>query len=495
MPDRTDPNASYLDSQTISPGATFTYDIEFGGSGNRNYTPGDSIFHCHLYPHFAQGMWELWRSHDAFADGKIGYFDPHKPVAVDNDPTAMNLPDKEIATGTETPALVPIPGTSLAPMPTSAFRGYPFYIPGEAGHRPPQPVLDFDTDVPWTDLSVAPPEDRVVDGGLPRHVVVEGEVVKNPAVLENALKTGGEATQVIAARVATQNPAALSALAGEWETVSLKTLKLEGEPDEQRAMQFHEGNLIGPGLVPIPNAALPKADWWRPKAYMSDRSAAVVGQQVNPGPALFYVNGRNRAQGAPYAEPCPQDAPQRDYRAAFIQTELTYNKHGWFDPQGRIVILENDIKDIIDPDNRTSLPAPFFFRANSGECINFKSSNFVTAALNVDDFQIYMPTDTIGQHIHLVKFDVTSSDGSGNGFNYEDATFSPQEVRDRIFAYNRHLDAIASPEKRLVPKAHPLFLPGGDIFEAAQRDARYLPLLKRGSCPPQGGALPTWWNG
>ena len=31
-----------------------------------------------------------------------------------------------------------------------------------------------------------------------------------------------------------------------------------------------------------------------------------------------------------------------------------------------------------------------------------------------DDFQV-RPTDIIGQHIHLVKFDVTSSDGSGNG--------------------------------------------------------------------------------
>src|SRR5690606_30546341 len=39
------------------------------GSGNRNRTVGDSIFHCHLYPHFAQGMWELWRVHDVFEDG------------------------------------------------------------------------------------------------------------------------------------------------------------------------------------------------------------------------------------------------------------------------------------------------------------------------------------------------------------------------------------------------------------------------------------------
>ena len=43
----------------------------------------------------------------------------------------------------------------------------------------------------------------------------------------------------------------------------------------------------------------------------------------------------------------------------------------------------------------------------------------------------------IGQHIHLVWFDVTSSDGSGNGFNYEDGTFSPDEVIERIHAIRK----------------------------------------------------------
>ncbi|MGR9073452.1 MAG: copper oxidase, partial [Gammaproteobacteria bacterium] len=51
-----------------------------------------------------------------------------------------------------------------------------------------------------------------------------------------------------------------------------------------------------------------------------------------------------------------------------------------------------------------------------------------------DEFQVKTPTDVIGQHIHLVKFDVTSSDGSGNGWNYEDGTFSPEEVHERVVA-------------------------------------------------------------
>ena len=47
------------------------------------------------------------------------------------------------------------------------------------------------------------------------------------------------------------------------------------------------------------------------------------------------------------------------------------------------------------------------------------------------------PTDTMGQHIHLVKFDVLASDGAGNGFNYEDGTFSPEEVIERIRAIRK----------------------------------------------------------
>ena len=61
----------YLDSQLIIPGSAYTLEIAYGGSGNRNKTVGDSIFHCHFYPHFAQGMWALWRVHDVFEEGTI----------------------------------------------------------------------------------------------------------------------------------------------------------------------------------------------------------------------------------------------------------------------------------------------------------------------------------------------------------------------------------------------------------------------------------------
>ncbi len=61
-------------------------------------------------------------------------------------------------------------------------------------------------------------------------------------------------------------------------------------------------------------------------------------------------------------------------------------------------------------------------------------ANLLPNVYELDDYQVRTPTDVVGQHIHLVKFDVTSADGSGNGWNYEDGTLSPQEVEERIHA-------------------------------------------------------------
>src|SRR6185436_7931018 len=61
-----DDNSNYLDAQGIGPSIGYTYEINLGGSGNRNKTAGDAIFHCHFYPHFAMGMWYMWRNHDVF---------------------------------------------------------------------------------------------------------------------------------------------------------------------------------------------------------------------------------------------------------------------------------------------------------------------------------------------------------------------------------------------------------------------------------------------
>lgn len=63
------PVSTIIDSITISPQECYTLDILYG-AGSRNRVIGDVIFHCHLYPHFHEGMWTLWRIYDRLEDGK-----------------------------------------------------------------------------------------------------------------------------------------------------------------------------------------------------------------------------------------------------------------------------------------------------------------------------------------------------------------------------------------------------------------------------------------
>ena len=353
-----DDNSTYLDSQALGPGYAFTTEIVHGGTGNRNQTVGDSIFHCHFYPHFAQGMWELWRAHDVFEAGTA--LDA-KGIPV---PGSRALPDGEILAGTPTPAIVPVPTLAMAPMPTAAIPGYPFFNPALAGHRPPKPPLD-----------------TIDDGGLPRHIITGGTFTS----VQTRLDFSKELLTAIALKIAEAGTAA-----------------------EIAAMQYHEQRLHA--------------------SYKPDGS-----------PANFLLNGLPRKPGAPFADPCIDSngnatGTARTYKAAAFQLDIKLNKAGWHFPQSRILSLWADVAPTIAG---TRPPEPFFFRANTNDCITFHHTNLVPGVYEQDDFQIRTPTDIIGQHIHLVKFDVTSSDGSGNGFNYEDGTFSPDEVIERIHAIRK----------------------------------------------------------
>ena len=376
-------DSTYLDSQTISPGGSYTYEINYGGSGNRNLTPGDAIFHCHLYPHFAQGMWELWRVHDVFENG-----------AEDR-----RLPDAQLGV-TPNPAIVPLPDLGMPPMPNDKFRGYPFYIAAEAGKRPPQPPLDFATNSSGQRL----------DGGLPRHIILDADIIdgaagivqEHPALLNDVV-----AKRVLNTHIPDPdldlgftNESPLTAFARSLIKANVLVLPNEGTDPEQVAMTFHEG-CLGQAC-----------------------SGAYATYTPDGASSKFYVNGRPRQSGAPFADPCPVDGSRsRSYGAAYIQFDMPVNRARWHDRQARILTLENDALLTIGGQRP---PEPLFFRANSGDCVVFRATNLIPNNLNLDDFQIFTPTDIMGQHIHLVKFDVTASDGAGNGWNYEDGTLQPR---------------------------------------------------------------------
>ena len=147
----------------------------------------------------------------------------------------------------------------------------------------------------------------------------------------------------------------------------------------------------------------------------------------------------------------------RLYKSADIQLNVKYNKAGWHFTQHRMSTLWEDVAPLRAG---TRAPQPLFVRANTNDCITFKLTNLIPNEMLQDDFQVHASTDIVGQHIHLVKFDVTSSDGAGNGWNYEEGAFSPQEVIERINAINKpggSWTPLPGQPPTMAVKQHPFF--------------------------------------
>ncbi|MBI5100758.1 MAG: multicopper oxidase domain-containing protein [Nitrospirae bacterium] len=422
-----DDNSNYLDAQHIGPGSGYTYEMVYNGGGNRNKAPGDSIMHCHFYPHFAQGMWSLWRNHDVFEAGtELDFLG--RPA-----PGSRALPDGEILSGTPIPAVVPIPGYAMPPMPGKAFIvdgqieldpsdlasgknfGFPFFVPGVAGQRPPSPALDMALENPADNfMDESAPR---MDGGLPRHVLLGGETAQKQTPLD---------------------------FSKEVLSAGSVFYKETGEPQEINAMNYHAVR-FHPSFLPDGTSA------------------------------PYELNGLPPQQGAPFADPCRSDDGEstglpRIYKMADIQFDMIFNKAGWHFPQSRIVTLWKDALPTVEGSRP---PQPLVMRANTGDCVTAYHTNLVPNVYEQDDFQVRTPTDIISQHIHLVKFEVISSDGGTNGWNYEDATFSPDEVRERISAIRKfnNCPPLAGPPTGPCPepKTHGFFGPsfnGRDITGA-----------------------------
>lgn len=456
-----DDSSNYLDAQGVGPGSGYTYEINFGGSGNRNKSAGDAIFHCHFYPHFAQGMWELWRNHDVFeagtplaASGGAGGFHASPWALQDGQPAAnaRALPDGEIVAGAPIPGLVPLPGKAMAPMPQAAVSvvpkistnpvtgtartvgsnakiarpadgspvgnpGFPFWIAGvehTVGQRPPTPPLDMKP-------NPADPTTGGWDGGLPRHTL-------------DGVAAGGEAHAVV------------SRLDFSKEVLKAKAVWFpeDGTDVERAAMDFH-------GLVrEHPSTALGLDGTLRPAGFVTNGSRMGTARPPQPGApfhdpcvddsgklmtsaggGFFDARGGLGVRGA---SPFNADTP-RVYKGAVIQFDAVINKVGQHFPQQRTTTLWQDAVPTI---MKQRPPEPWVIRNNTFDCTMYYHTNLVPKVYELDDYQIRTPTDIIGQHIHLPKWDLTTTDGSANGWNYEDGTLAADAVRERIDAINAY---------------------------------------------------------
>jgi hypothetical protein len=534
-----DDNSNYLDAQGIGPGIGYTYEINFGGAGNRNKTAGDAIFHCHFYPHFAQGMWYHQRNYDVFEAGTLLSVTPNDGLGnatgyhvdkwelLDGTPAAKSraLPDGELLTGVPLVAIVPLPGKPMPPMPGRVeivenptkiplthknpavhgravgsvakvdrtdkdasgklkSPGYPFWVAGidvgeefvtaeangpagetpeqfEArlavlsksvvGQRPPTPLLDMATPNQVTAIQASDPTLFATlnaaqadgwDGGLPRHALrgyaAGGDVLAN-------VVSPRDFTKIIHKAAPVYYP--------------------EGGTDVERASMRHHGKATGH------ETSVLNVD-------------ATTGATVSVSAGTYRLNGVGPVIGAPFNEPCRDDAgtqltdgylgqffgappgsaaasagrnangsavnpvdfmtvrgksnfnatTPRIYKGVNIQFDAVMNKVGYHYPQQRIITLWQDANRVI---NKQQPPEPLVMRLNTFDCAVFSHSNLVPEYFEMDDYQVRTPTDIIGQHIHLPKWDLTTADGAANGWNYEDGTLSPGAVRERIESINR----------------------------------------------------------
>jgi len=115
--DQEDQDSDIVDSLSIGPQTSFTASPLYG-SGSLQGAFGDVIIHCHLYPHFGEGMWGLQRIFNTLQDGSQCY-----------------------PNGTPIQPLQPLPDRPVPPAPTQDVPGFPNFVPGIVGFKAPRPPL------------------------------------------------------------------------------------------------------------------------------------------------------------------------------------------------------------------------------------------------------------------------------------------------------------------------------------------------------------------
>lgn len=493
-----DDNSNYLDAQEILPGSGHTYELVYGGVGNRNKTAGDAIYHCHFYPHFAQGMWYHIRNLDTMETGTVlavsNADDPQVPslnTGFHTSPFALRsgqpaagsraMPDGELPDGTPIPAIVPLPGKAMPPMPAPVHvvavdRGSHSILGGRTGPdgRPDSSQAVIDYSVALGPDGIAGTADDV-SPGFPFFVAGNECGVAGASAANCPMGTVGQRAPTPPLDMLTEAGAANAghnpALAGGWDG-GLPRHGLLGyvsgglSADTQNRLDFRKViEMAKPVYFPETGTEMEKVSM----GYHGTRHHASVANNLADTavtPATWVLNGAPAVPGAPFQDPCVDDAgavlnagfvgswfdgdgdpltlntkggsafgsdSPRTYKIANVQIDAVFNKVGYHYPQERIISLWDDVAPHI---LKQRPPEPLVMRFNTFDCGKIQHANLVPHEFELDDFQVRTPTDIIGQHIHLPKWDLTTNDGAANGWNYEDGTLSPGIVQERIHAIN-----------------------------------------------------------
>lgn len=220
---------------------------------------------------------------------------------------------------------------------------------------------------------------------------------------------------------------------------------------------YPDGTPIEP-LMPLRDRPAPPFKDALHPGYPNFINGTFPAQPLQPPLGILTAQGENKidptpleeanfvpkpAPGALYSTTCPchADKPDKVFEIAIVQANLVYNSSGWHDPQGRYFVLKEEIErygtleNYLDKVNAGEIrPEPLVIRANAGDCIEVRLTNLLPDYLEGSAFQLRTLTDIAGYHIHLVKFDTITSDGSANGWNNIAGARQYETLIERFFA-------------------------------------------------------------
>ncbi|WP_433720746.1 hypothetical protein ACQP2Y_36660 [Actinoplanes sp. CA-051413] len=136
--------------------------------------------------------------------------------------------------------------------------------------------------------------------------------------------------------------------------------------------------------------------------------------------------------GGFFQNPCPAGRPVKTYDVAAIEISQQYSPDlQWVNPQSRVYVLQSEKQAVLGGRK----PEPFAPILNVGDCVVYKLTNELPRQFGGNVFDRAQETNEVGIHQHMVQFDVLSSDGAANGWNYDQGADINQTITYRNFVH------------------------------------------------------------
>lgn len=113
------------------------------------------------------------------------------------------------------------------------------------------------------------------------------------------------------------------------------------------------------------------------------------------------------APGALYTKTCPCDTDEnlKVFEIAAVQANIVYNSYGWHDPQGRFLVLKEEIEkhgsleDYLQKIECGEIrPEPLVIRVNAGDCVEIRFTNLLPEYIEDSAFQMRTLMNIVGHY-------------------------------------------------------------------------------------------------